>query len=345
MLTHGYVVDGQGKKMSKSVGNVVAPGEVIEKYGAEILRLWVSSEEYRDDIKVSDEILKQVSDSYRKIRNTIRYMLGNLSDFDPEKNCVAHDKLPELDRWALAKFDELLSRVKENYEQYEFHSIYQSLNYFCGITMSSFYLDILKDRLYVSGTDSPLRRSAQTVLFTILDGLLRLLAPVLCFTAEEAWNHLYSLDPKAPFEEGVFFADFPKKPAGVKYNREMMEKWEQLIRVRSEITKALEIARREKVIGHSLEAEVLLRSEGDLKKFVESEWETIKEISIISKLSRFDDEKDEGILFESEEMEGLKIRVVAAPGEKCERCWIRSITVGKDQNHPRICERCAGVVS
>ncbi len=345
VLTHGYVVDGQGKKMSKSVGNVVAPGEVIEKYGAEILRLWVSSEEYRDDIKVSDEILKQVSDSYRKIRNTIRYMLGNLSDFDPEKNCVAHDKLPELDRWALAKFDELLSRVKENYEQYEFHSIYQSLNYFCGITMSSFYLDILKDRLYVSGTDSPLRRSAQTVLFTILDGLLRLLAPVLCFTAEEAWNHLYSLDPKAPLEEGVFFADFPKKPAGVEYDREMMEKWEQLIRVRSEITKALEIARREKVIGHSLEAEVLLRSEGDLKKFVESEWETVKEISIISKLSRFDDKKDEGILFESEEMEGLKIRVVAAPGEKCERCWIRSITVGKDQNHPKICERCAGVVS
>jgi isoleucyl-tRNA synthetase len=305
----------------------------------------VSSEEYRDDIKVSDEILKQVSDSYRKIRNTIRYMLGNLNDFDPEQNSVACDELPELDRWALAKFDELLKKVKKNYDRYEFHSIFQSLNYFCGITMSSFYLDILKDRLYVSGTDSLLRRSAQTVLFTILDGLLRLLSPVLCFTAEEAWNHLYSLDRKAPLEKGIFFAEFPDESGSLEYDVEMMRKWEELIKVRSEITKALEIARREKVIGHSLEAEVLLQADGELEDFIESEWDTVIEISIVSSLSRPGDGVDGGILFESEELKGLKVRVVAASGEKCERCWIRSVTVGENQNHPKICRRCSEVVS
>ena len=346
VLTHGYVVDGQGKKMSKSVGNVVAPGEVIEKYGAEILRLWVSSEDYRDDIKVSDEILKQVSDSYRKIRNTIRYMLGNLGDFNPNEDGVPFKDLPELDRWALAKFEEFRVKVINGYEKYEFHSIYQGLNYFCGTTMSAFYLDILKDRLYVTGTRSHLRRSAQTVLHEILDGLLRLLSPVLCFTAEEAWNSLHGIGQKDSLDKGIFFVDFPEPADAGGYDESMMEKWEGLVRIRSEITKALEIARREKVIGHSLEAEVLLRTdEEDLAEFLEKEWQTIKEISIISELSPLtDQENDSGIVFESEEFEGFRVIVLAAQGGKCERCWIRSTTVGENHEHPGICERCVGVV-
>jgi len=346
VLTHGYVVDGHGKKMSKSVGNVVAPEEVIKKYGAEILRLWVSSEDYRDDIKVSDEILRQVSDSYRKIRNTIRYMLGNLGDFDANASSVAFGDLPELDRWALAKFEQFRLKVKEGYEKYEFHSIYQGLNYFCGSIMSSFYLDILKDRLYVSGTDSHLRRSAQTVLHTILDGLLRLLSPILCFTVEEAWNHLYLLGPKEPLTSGIFFTDFPSACVVEGCDAAMMEKWEHLIQVRSEITKALEIARREKVIGHSLEAEVLVKAEGELTVFLEEEWNTIKEISIISELSSLSETgRMTGVLFESEEIDGLTVWVQAAEGKKCERCWIRSKTVGKDKTHPEICERCSRVVA
>jgi isoleucyl-tRNA synthetase len=345
VLTHGYVVDGHGKKMSKSVGNVVVPAEVIEKYGAEILRLWVSSEEYRDDIKVSDEILKQVSDSYRKIRNTIRYFLGNLDDFQPKTHSVSFSELPELDRWALAKFEELKSKVTRGYEKYEFHSIYQALNYFCGTTMSSFYLDILKDRLYTSGTDSHLRRSAQTVLYRILEGLLRLMNPILCFTAAEAWNSLHNIAEKDAIEKSIYFAEFPPE-AKVECDEQMMDKWSKLIKVRSDITKALEIARREKVIGHPLEAEVLLKAEGELAEFLKSEWQTVKEISIVSELSDLKDDTPEiGVRFTSEEIAGFIIQVQPAPGEKCLRCWIRSTTVGENDLHPEICSRCTDVLA
>jgi isoleucyl-tRNA synthetase len=345
VLTHGYVVDGHGKKMSKSVGNVVVPAEVIEKYGAEILRLWVSSEEYRDDIKVSDEILKQVSDSYRKIRNTIRYFLGNLDDFQPKTHSVSFSELPELDRWALAKFEELKSKVTKGYEKYEFHSIYQALNYFCGTTMSSFYLDILKDRLYTSGTDSHLRRSAQTVLYRILEGLLRLMNPILCFTAAEAWNSLHNIAEKDAIEKSIYFAEFPPE-AKVECDEQMMDKWSKLIKVRSDITKALEIARREKVIGHPLEAEVLLKAEGELAEFLKSEWQTVKEISIVSELSDLKDDTPEiGVRFTSEEIAGFIIQVQPAPGEKCLRCWIRSTTVGENDLHPEICSRCTDVLA
>lgn len=344
VLTHGYVVDGKGKKMSKSVGNVIVPSEVIEKYGAEILRLWVASEEYRDDIKVSDEILKQVSDSYRKIRNTIRYFLGNLSDFDPESNRVEQSSLPELDRWAIAKFEELRVKITDCYENYEFHTIYQSLNYFCGITMSSFYLDILKDRLYTSGTNSNLRRSAQTVLYDILVGLLELMSPILSFTAAEAWNSLKGLKDNEPLEKGIYFAEFPK-PNEIDCDQQMMDKWAELLKVRSEITKALEIARRDKVIGHPLEAEVLVMADGELAGFLQAEWQTIKEISIISELSVLEEDANaNGIRFESEELEGFVVQVQAATGEKCSRCWIRSTTVGDHSEHPEICDRCADVI-
>ncbi len=344
VLTHGYVVDGQGKKMSKSVGNVVAPGEVIDKYGAEILRLWVSSEDYRDDVKVSDEILRQISDAYRKIRNTIRYMLGNLGDFDPDRHGVARPELPELDRWALARYEELKAKVIQAYERYEFHAIYQALNYFCGTTMSAFYLDILKDRLYVSGTNSLPRRAAQTALFEILDGMLRLMMPILSFTAAEAWDSLHGLAENAPLTEGIFFAEFPEL-SKQEIDQEAENRWNRLVRLRSEITKALEIARQNKIIGHPLEAEVRLQAEGELADFLDREWHTIKEIAIISELTK----EEAGTMIEdafiSEEIEGLAIRVLPAPGKKCERCWSRSTTVGESAQHPLVCDRCAAIVS
>jgi isoleucyl-tRNA synthetase len=345
VLTHGYVVDGQGRKMSKSVGNVVAPGEVIEKYGAEILRLWVASEDYRDDVKVSDEILKQVSDAYRKIRNTIRYFLSNLSDFQPDKHRVADSQLSEIDRWALAKFEELKSKIQQGYERYEFHAIYQSLNYFCGTTMSAFYLDILKDRLYTSAPNSQARRSAQTALYDILDGMLRLMSPILCFTSAEAWNALHGFGDNVDIMQEIHFVEFaPAK--NIACDEPMMEKWTKLIRVRSEITKALEMARREKVIGHSLEAEVLITAGDELMNFMTREWNTIKEISIISKLTVLQqDTPAVGIRFSSEEIPEMVVQVQPAQGEKCERCWIRSTSVGTIVEHPAICHRCAGVLT
>lgn len=345
VLTHGYVVDGQGKKMSKSVGNVVVPSEVIDKYGAEILRLWVASEDYRDDIKVSDEILKQVSDAYRKIRNTIRYFLGNLSDFDKDTHGVPYKDLTELDRWALAKFIELKEKVTGSYDTYEFHTIYHSLNYFCGTTMSSFYLDILKDRLYTSGTDSTLRRSAQTVLYEILDGLLRLMHPILCFTSAESWESLHSVKQNDSLDKSIYFSEFPETME-VEIAPQMMEKWERLIRVRADITKALEIARTEKVIGHPLEAEVLIQTSGEFNAFCLKEWDTIKEICIVSELSELTGEtKEAGIRFTSEEIEDFVIQVQPASGGKCSRCWIRSTAVGANKEHPEICDRCLSVVT
>ncbi len=345
VLTHGYVVDGQGKKMSKSIGNVVAPQEVIEKYGAEILRLWVSSEDYRDDVKVSDEILKQVSDAYRKIRNTIRYILGNLSDFDPSVNRVELNELAELDRWALSRFHELNAKVINAYEKYEFHSIYHNLNYFCGTTMSSLYLDILKDRLYTSGTESMSRRAAQTTLYDILDGLLRLMTPILSFTAAETWEHFKNLDSKAPLSKSVFFSEFAPVQTDI-ISDEMSSKWSRLLDIRSEITKALEIARRDKIIGHPLEAEVLVKAEGELDAFLQSEWQTIKEISIVSALGKIEESTTVELKpYLSEEIEGLVVMVRPAEGVKCERCWTRSTTVGTIAAHPEICDRCTSVLN
>ena len=345
VLTHGYVVDGQGKKMSKSVGNVVAPQEVIDKYGAEILRLWVSSEDYRDDVKVSDEILRHVSDAYRKMRNTMRFLLSNLNDFDPAQDSVGPENFTELDRWALARYAELVRKVKQAYEDYEFHAIYHGLHNFCGTVISSLYMDVLKDRLYCSTPDDPARRAAQVVIHRILDGLLRLMAPILSVTAAEAWEHLYGLDQKSPLEESVFFTSFPDVD-DIEADEELDLRWEKLLAVRSEITKVLEIARRDKTIGLSLDAEVLLQLEGDTAAFLVDKVDLLQELCIISSLQVMGDSAAaEGIEFvDCEEVEGVKVAVRPAPGDKCERCWIISTTVGEDAVHPTLCSRCAAVV-
>ena len=343
VLTHGYVVDGQGKKMSKSVGNVVAPQEVIDRYGAEVLRLWVASENYQDDVKVSDEILKHVSDAYRKMRNTLRFLLGNLSDFDPARDAVGPEALFEIDRWALARFAELTRRLTRAYERYEFHAVYHGLFNFCGTTISSLYMDILKDRLYCSAPDGPERRAAQTVMYRILDGLLRLMAPVLCFTAAEAWEHLHGLGDKDPLDRSVFFASFPEVD-DIAVDADFNERWTRLLTLRSAITRVLETARRDKLIGLSLDAEVVLQVNADWQAFLADNLEMVQELCIVSSL-RLQAAGDEALTFAGAEgLDGVAIAVGPAPGVKCERCWTFATSVGADTEHPTLCARCAGVV-
>ncbi len=346
VLTHGYVVDGQGKKMSKSVGNVIAPQEVIDKYGAEVLRLWVASENYQDDVKVSDEILQHVSDAYRKIRNTIRFLLSNLADFDPERHGVSADTFTEIDRWALSRYAELVRRISRAYQEYEFHAIYHGLHNFCGTVISSLYMDILKDRLYCSLADDLKRRAAQTVIYRILDGLLRMMAPILCFTTAEAWEHLHGLSQDSPLEQSIFFTEFPTVD-DIADDPGFDERWERLLQIRSEVTKVLEAARRDKVIGLSLDAEVMLRTDNDeLRKFLADNLELIKELCIVSSLRLVDAiaEGEKTEIGTGEILSDLTLGVCPAKGNKCERCWVIDPSVGRDTEHPGLCARCVDVV-
>ncbi len=343
VLTHGYVVDGQGKKMSKSVGNVVAPQEVIDKYGAEVLRLWVASENYQDDVKVSEQILKHVSDAYRKMRNTLRFLLSNLYDFDPQQDAVDASQFQEIDLWALGRFADLSKRIIRAYERYEFHSIYHALYNFCGTTISSIYMDVLKDRLYCSVPNGPERRAAQTVTYRILDGLLRLMAPILCFTAAEAWEHLHHLKENAPLEESIFFARFAPVD-DIATDAAFDERWARLLTLRGAVTRVLEGARQDKIIGLSLDAEVVLKLTPEWANLVEENLAEIRELCIVSSL-RLAGQQDAGLTFIADEtLPGVEVAVTAAPGRKCERCWTIATTVGEDAGHPTLCARCASVV-
>ncbi len=342
VLTHGYVVDGKGRKMSKSVGNVVVPQEVIDKFGAEVLRLWVASENYHDDIKVSDEILNRVSDAYRKIRNTIRFLLSNLDDFDAaEKPVVAESDYSEIDRWALREYAELVRRVTRAYDEFEFHVVYHRIYNFCTTVISNLYMDILKDRFYCSLADDPARRAAQHVIYRILDGLLKLMAPILCFTTAEAWEHLYALPQDAPLEDSIFFNEFPAVD-DIESDEAEAERWRKLLAVRGEVTRILEIARRDKTVGLSLDAEVVLSVAGEWYDFIAANRELLQELCIVSALKVQKDvvAGQEDAL----EIEGMKIGVFAAKGNKCERCWVINESVGADAEHPALCSRCLEVV-
>jgi isoleucyl-tRNA synthetase len=335
VLTHGFVVDAEGKKMSKSLGNVVAPEEVIKRHGAEILRLWVSASDYRDDIRISENILKQLSDAYRRIRNTCRFLLGNLYDFSPERDCISYDMLFELDRFALHRLQELIQRTRRAYDTYEFHIIYHALYNYCIVDLSAFYLDILKDRLYTSPSKSTDRRSAQTVIYSILDALARLMAPILAFTAEEIWHFMPSQTQNS---KSVHLTALPTVKAEWK-NEELAQKWRQLIKVRGEVTKALEEARVKKIIGHSLDAAISIYADNDMYDILEPYKNDLKTILIVSEASLIKG-KAADAPFKSPDIEGLSIRVETAPGEKCERCWIRDISVGDGSEQPTICNRC-----
>ena len=326
VCTHGWVVDGEGKTMHKSLGNGIDPSEITEKYGADILRLWVASSDYHSDIRISDAILKQLSEAYKKIRNTARFILGNLGNgdgFNPDTDCVADSELTELDRWAIMKLDTLIDEVKSGYDKYDFHVAFHAIHNFCVVDMSNFYLDIIKDRLYCEKENSPVRRSAQTAMYRILSAITRLSAPIISFTAEEIWGfmpHSASDDT-----ESVFLNQMPEK-SGLEFSEEFVEKWNFIYSTRLSANKVLEEARNQKIIGKSLEAKIVVKS---------PEWEKYQklagELAEILIVSGFEAEKSETeTVFEA----------VPADGGKCERCWRCSAYVGTNPVHPTLCERC-----
>ncbi len=340
VLTHGFVVDGDGRKMSKSLGNVIYPQEVIKQYGAEILRLWVASADYKTDIRISNDILKQLAEVYRKIRNTFRYILGNIADFDPDKDRVEYDELLEIDRWALLRLEQVRQKVTKAYDDYEFHLLYHTVHNFCTVDLSAIYLDILKDRLYTSVPGSVERRAAQTAMYDILVTLAAMLSPVLSFTTEEVWQHM----PKAKgMPESVQMVLWPQE------RRDWLDagleaKWDKILALRGEITKALENARRAKTIGHSLDAAVELWADGDEYRHLMAMKDDLATFLIVSQVKVHEGtQKAPQDAYRAEEL-ALAVAVVPAGGVKCERCWMYSEAVGADAAHAALCPRCAGVV-
>ena len=332
VLTHGFVVDGQGKKMSKSAGNVVAPQDVIKQSGAEILRLWVAAQDYREDLRISQEILNHLIEAYRKIRNTSRFLLSNLYDFDPVQHRVPYEQLPELDCWALLRLGELITKVRQAYDDFEFHTIFHALNNFCSVDLSAVYLDILKDRLYTFRTDSPLRRGSQTVIYDILLVMTKLMAPILSFTADEIWRML----PEAAHRGAgsVQLASFPDVEASWN-NDELGKKWEKLLAYRTRVQGVLEERRREKVIGSSLEAHVQLDADLATYEFLRGYERDLSTVFIVSQVSLVRTESTQG---------DLQITVTKSQAAKCERCWNYRAAVGHDLTHPTLCDRCVEAI-
>lgn len=333
VCTHGWIVDGKGEKMSKSKGNYIIPEEVIKQYGADVLRLWVTSLDYHSDIRVSQDILKQLSETYRKIRNTARFMLGNLCNgkgFNPDTDMVALDKLTDIDKWAVSKFDSITEKVKKSYEDMDYYHAYHAINSFCVVDMSNFYLDIIKDRLYCEAAEGEDRRAAQTAMYIILSGLTRLIAPIITFTADEIWKEL----PKknGDDERNVVFNRMPET-TGISVDT---AKWDKIHAIRDDVLVALEQKRNEKVIGKSLEAKVILHTNDDLTDILP----VLNKAFIVSQVELAGGEGEF-----CGNVEGLTITVVKADGEKCARCWTYSDTVGKNAEHPELCERCARVLS
>ena len=332
VLTHGFIVDDQGRKMSKSLGNGIAPQDIVKEYGADILRLWVLSSDFKSDVSISKGILKQISEVYRKIRNTARYILGNTCDYDPE-NPVTYEDLQEIDKWALTRLNKLIKDCTKNYENYDFHMVYRDINQFCVVDMSTFYLDIIKDRLYTSLKDSTERRAAQTTMYIILNALVKMLAPMTVYTAEEIWK--YMPHTKAEQVESVMLAYWPE--VNEKYtNKELTEKWNKIIELKDVVAKELELERANKTIGNSLDAKVTLYADGEEYNFLMSNKELLQEVFIVSELAI---EKNE-----RREADKVGVKVEKADGEKCERCWTYSKTVGEDKEYSTLCHRCSEVM-
>jgi isoleucyl-tRNA synthetase len=336
VLTHGFTVDGEGRKMSKSLGNTVSSETLIKKHGAEIVRLWVASADYRDDVRLSEEILKGLAEGYRRIRNTIRYALSNLYDFDPARHAVAAERLLPLDQWARSRMAGLSQRVRRAYDDYEFHLVYHPVVDFCAMDLSAVYFDILKDRLYTSKASSEKRRSAQTVLYEIARDLLRMLAPVMSFTAEEAWQLL-----PGEKSESVFLAGFPSPPAA-STSAELLSDFDRLFELRSEVQKLLEAARRDKMIGSSLEARVKLSAEGPALKLLKKHEADLPSLLIVSQVvvSETPGPTAQPLALSGASWAGSKVHaaVERALGEKCPRCWTYNEVLDPDSG---VCGKCA----
>ncbi len=339
VLTHGFVLDGEGRKMSKSLGNVIDPADVCQQFGADILRLWVASVDFKNDVRISNDLLKQMAEVYRKIRNTARYMISNLYDFNPATDQVPYEQLAELDRWALMRLNRLVERVTAAYEDFDLHVFYHAVHNFCAVDMSAFYLDVIKDRVYASLPTSQARRAAQTVMWETLHTLVRLIAPVLTHTAEEIWQAMPGTDLAT-----VQLAAWPQAKAEYA-NPQLEARWEKILTVREEVAKVLEQARRDKLIRSSLDARVELYPSEAWRDFVAElahQWPTLLIVSQVEVLAA--DQADEGAV-EAEELPGFKVRVTPAAGEKCERCWNYSEEVTHDEENNAICPRCAAVLA
>ncbi len=335
VITHGMIVDASGEKMSKSKGNGVSPQDIIKDYGADVLRLWVSSADYKTDMHISKEILKQLSEAYRKIRNTARYILGNIDDFDPNKDMVAVSDMLDIDRFAMSRLDKLVEKVLDSYRSYEFHSVFHAIHNFCVVDMSNFYLDVIKDRLYTEKADSIARRSAQTAMYRILDSLVRLLTPILAYTSEEIWSFMpHKAEDNCEF---VVLNDMPKVDRSLR-DADLEARWETLLAIRSDVSKVLEEARAAKTIGHSLGANITVYADGnqyDLLKNAEKDLASyfITSYAAVKPLAEAPADAASGET-------GVKISLAVAEGGKCERCWMFSETVGQNAEHPTVCSRC-----
>ena len=325
VVTHGMLVDENGHKMSKSLGNVISPQDIIKQYGADILRLWVLSNDYKSELSLSKNILKQVSEVYRKIRNTARYILGNISDFDVN-NPVKYEYLQEIDKWALMRLNKLVKDCTKYYDIYDFNKAYQAINTFCVLDMSNFYLDIIKDRLYTAKTDSIERRSAQTAMYEILNALVKIIAPMACYTAEEIWKYMPHKDEEKV--ESVMLSYYPE--VNEKYdNKELEEKWNKILKIKSLASKQLEEARANKVIGNSLEAKVKIIASNDNYNFIKKNENLLKDVLIVSKLEIQENKKNI-----------IEVKVEHADGEKCQRCWKYS-----DDIKNGLCLNCQNVLN
>ncbi|HEV2492459.1 MAG TPA: isoleucine--tRNA ligase [Terriglobia bacterium] len=342
VVTPGWVLDAEGRAMSKSLGTGIDPNEVIKTHGAEILRLWAASVDFREDVVMSADILTRLSEAYFKLRNTFRYCLSNLYDFDPEKDSVAGDQLEEIDAWALVETSEMLEAVKAAYEEYSFHKVYRALYDFATVGLSAFYFDILKDRLYTAPARSVRRRAAQTALYRITDALLRAVAPLMCFTAEEAWSHLPAPERRESSVHLATFVDPESLTDGIpEHVFAQVENWPQLIIVRNEVLKALEAARQEKRIRGSLEAKVLLAAPASLARLLEDYRAQLPSIFIVSQVE-MKGQLAHGLTETA--VPGLKVKIEKAAGRKCARCWNYSERVGDDLRYPEVCERCSAAL-
>ncbi|MDD5086005.1 MAG: isoleucine--tRNA ligase [Candidatus Omnitrophica bacterium] len=349
VLTHGFVVDGEGKKMSKSAGNVVAPQDIMSSNGADVLRLWVSSCDYNFDIRLSGEIIKRLVEAYRRFRNTFRYTLGNLYDFKPKEDCVGFDKMDSVDRWALGRSLLMVDEVTASYEDFRFHQIYRLVQDFCAVDMSSFYLDVLKDRLYCSRPDDPKRRSSQTALYFILRNLVKVLAPLIPFTAEEVWRSY----PIQPGFQSVHEADWPKGHPDM-IDEDAIRAWSNIIRVRDRVNVRIEAMRARGEIGSSLETKVSLSfSDEVFYNELKKREHDLRLAFIVSGVS-LDKKRDLDpayqeevvLLFSDKERKvAFEVKVGRADGAKCERCWNYSVSVGTHPEHPALCTRCVEALS
>ncbi|GAA0612911.1 isoleucine--tRNA ligase [Virgibacillus siamensis] len=332
IISHGFTLDGEGRKMSKSVGNVMDPAKIQKQLGSDILRLWVSSVDYQADVRISQDILKQISEAYRKIRNTFRFLLANLSDFDPKTDAVSEDNMEEVDRYMLHRLQNLLASVRESYDKYEYSPVYSQIHNFCTVDLSSFYLDFAKDILYIEAADNHRRRSIQTGYYEILTTLVKLLTPIIPHTADEIWEYIPGVE-----EESVQLTDIPE-PKQIANFESAQEKWDHFMKIRDDVLKALEDARNEKIIGKSLEAAITIVPKDNETKEVLNSISNIHQLFIVSGAEVAEEAAN------AREYRYVNVAVEKHSGEKCERCWVASETVGEDSDHPELCTRCASIV-